>query len=560
MIWINSISELQFYNQDPKLPCYSESLAIPSDLILQGSYTPSNVTNFGAYLYTPDGLTIIETISSYFDVWYGINPVTGQHFFNARLRQFTPGMCEHKCWIIRVIISTSDYGTVFDKYTERYLQLDCCDTARDIDIGDALVSGNIASSNSPLVGDCGEQLIRLVTEFDCYDNFSGDYYGIPPVVIAGNANFSLVKTTVFNGRIVRRPKNIERTISYNCRLQRSESTAPYLLEGFEMFPTWKMTEIENQLHAPNIWVEDYPNLKQYQFSGGQVFDKVQNALNCMEVWKLSATLEDCTIRQTFGCPDPCAGTQGAAGFSQFFVIPDNYVSGNPLYNDAREVVAYNTDDLLDYLRNQEGVSDAGYVATSPVDCDFDSIIGMAAEIGGFLPKLIYVNNLSPTGRVYAVTVNDVNDICDFVKVAGCPTPTVSYTQVTATSCATPEIDYTQVIQISPETVTMTSYGDWDIDSQSGSLENLQVLFSLTVSNDAIPVPEDVYLNNEIIGVVPAEARPSSTVQLDSSNNGTLNDEQIILIDEYGVIRYTGEPTTYNESDIEIALSNLIYNI
>src|SRR5690606_5402149 len=112
---------------------------------------------------------------------------------------------------------------------------------------------------------CGEKLVRLISRFPCYDAFTGEYYAIPDDVIGGSADFAYTKVTSIRGRFVQRPREIVRQISYNCKLQRSESARQFLLEGYDIFPAWKMDEIEGQLHAPYLWVETEYQYKEVQF-------------------------------------------------------------------------------------------------------------------------------------------------------------------------------------------------------------------------------------------------------------------------------------------------------
>lgn len=562
MIWRDSIEDLDYYNGEED--CYCEKIVTAGDLILQGFFPAVNqISGIAITLWSADGLTNYGDMSSYFNVWYGVEPTTGRYFFNARLNSFAPEMCLHKCWILQFqVFAQGGSMMVFNKYTERYCQSDCCDTARGVIVGEALLSGDDAPTpgiNSPLVGDCGEKLVRLVTINNCYDPFSDEYYGVPPVVISGTADFSLYKISVFAGRIVQRPREIIREISYNCKLQKAESRRQYLLEGFTKFPAWKMDEIENQLHAEQIWVDSYPNMKQYQFYGGSVFSKPNGLKNCEEIFKLEAILEECPIRKYFNCGEPCEGTPVALGFDQFFVIPDSYTEGQPIYNDAKEAVAYGTDDILDYLRNLNGVTAAELVATSPIECSYYAIIGMS---GGFLPNSLYIGNTSPAKRTYALSVNEINEICQFITPE-CAAPALDYVIGIENTCATPVLDYIEVETTSPVDADITPYGNWTIDTEVAQVANNQVQFSLSVTNTTI-VPgsgDEIFLTGEIIGILGAAARPSIAALLNSTNNTSLNDEQTIIVDEYGVIRYSGEPTTYNEGvSIEIDLTNLIYNL
>jgi hypothetical protein len=582
MVFISNIYDLQYYKGSPLVPCYCESLTAPSDMVLQGDFVAGNIQNFSLSadidLLSPDGLTVYEAdIEDEFDIWYGVNPQNGRWFFNARLKNYTPEMCVRKCFILHVIIridnGVSEYN-VFNKYTERYCQQNCCDTARGvISSQQGLVSGNFTQppalpSTSPLIGECGETLIRLVSKFDCYDNFSGQYYATPPVVLQGTPSFDFVKISTINARIVPRQKEIKREISYNCVLQRTEAANAYLLESKEIYPAWKMLEIQNQFTAPEIWVEDYPNYKQYQFTGGTIFEKPEGLLDCLEYFKLSATLEDCIVRQVFGCPESCVSTIGAQSMSSFFVVPDNYIEGNNFYNDARDIIAVDIDGLLEWLRTQPNVLNAELMAASPIECSYTAIIGIAGN-GGYLPTSIYYNTLSQGNRIYAVTVDDLSDICELIPQNQCATPVIGQFEIVPIECATPVLGTPEYTPVTGNDVELIDTFDWEFvltgspatpEDTSAIEYNNQVLLNFKVRNYSILDPT-IELNNIIIGNVGAGGRPPQIVVFAPENTSSLEEGQYVSIDEYGAIRYTGTPTNYSLGAwTEIKLVNLAYNI
>lgn len=585
-MWFNSIAELPYYN--PAIPCYCPPLALAQDLILQGTFPAYGSSyTFTAKLMSPDGLTEYEDISSLFSVYYFVNPINGSYYFNARLNRFSDQMCIKECWIIRAIVTVPD-TTLFDKYTPRYCTADCCELATGVIFEqDSFVSTIPPSTptqptNSLFTDKCGDKLVRLISRFPCYDAFTGEYYAIPDDVIGGTADFAYTKVTSIRGRFVQRPREITRQISYNCKLQRSESARQFLLEGYDIFPAWQMDEIESQLHAPYLWVETEYEYKEVQFTGGVVFNKVDGALDCTEKFKLTANLSECIIRQTFGCDDPCA-TTGYQGYAAFFIVPQSYAGGN-VYDSNKSLIAADVDGLVNWLRAFEGVTDVQFIAAesgspvvspsvSPLTCAYDYVIGIkTANSGVYIPTNFYYNSPTAANRVYSVTFDEISEVCDLIPQPRCATPILGAVTVVPNPCATPVLGTVTIIDIIPEDVEVIQYSPdgWYFvmsgsplapEGVSATVYNNQVVLNIKVRNDAYPMPDDDYQFSQTrIGVIDAAGRPQFPITLNSENSNLL-DEQFILIDENGVIYYSGEPTSVSEGSYsEIELTNLKYNI
>lgn len=568
MTWIDNILDLQYYKQPNGLPCYCELLVYPNDLILQGAFNNNGSNNtVTLYTYSADGLTQYEDVTSKFDIYIALNPITGQYFFNARLKEWADSMCEHKCFIIRATVTNSGIDFIaklFDKYTERYCQSECCDEARDITFSQSQVTipadvFPAAPQNSKKYTECGNPVIRLISTHTCYDPFADVFYGTPDVIISGSASFGFTKVSTFKGRIVRRPQEITRELSYNCRLQRVSSTAQYLLEGFEYFPTWKMIEVQAQLHAEQIFVDDYTTYKQYQFSGGVAFQQINS---CFELFKLNTFLQDCEIRKIYGCDTPCGTPSLYSDYQSFFVVPDNY-NGGGFYNDQKQLIASDIDTLVDYIRNLNGMTAAAFIYASPADCSIFAVIGFSGN--STLPNSLYYDYTLPSYRVFAVGIEDIEDVCELIPDT-CETPEFTIL-VEDSDCDAPEysivITYTEPIDVPITAVTDWTISDAETDAK---LKNNQVLMNLKLTSTIFmptgEVGEIFVITDEIIGIMGADGRPSAPVAL-TSENSNMPDDTELRIDENGIIRYTGEPTSYvtgGEAHIEIVLTNIFYNI
>lgn len=568
MLWFSNKKELQYYNQTLGVPCYCEELIYPGDMLLQGHIPGgkgSGNYNISFEVWSTDGNTAYEVATSYFDYYFFTNPVNHLHYFTARLKTFSPAMCAHKCFLIRVGVTNigDPNNYLFANWTERWCISDCCDTAKGVVvvqdgvIAPPIVVGPVATTVPPgaqKLNDCGEPMIRLISRFDCEDNFSGDYYGRPDNILSGSF-IPFVKISSIKGRIVRRPREIKREMSYNCRLQQAESTPQYLLEGFEYFPAWKMTEIENQLHAGHIWVDDYTNYREYQFAGGVAFKQIHK---CTELFKLETTLGDCTQRQVFGCGD-CNNTVSYNGAMKLYAIPAAY-NGGSFYNENNQLVANDYDGLLNYLRALQGITQADDTDISELDADLYKVVSLSGV--GSLPSFFYYDAPLQRNRVYGKVVENAGDLVS--QGQSCKQPAAADLTIEDVVCETPVAGIMTITDILPAEASLRSYGAWTVwpDVSIAHIHNKQVTMHIkTFTNTIVQAPdEDVLIDYEVIGTVDAAARPQVMAVLTNANNDNIPIGVFISIDNRGLIRYSGTPTTADENGTTIYLTNLVYNI
>lgn len=569
MQWFNSISELEYYNTVPNIGCYCDPLVYPSDITLQGFlYNGANPYTVTLYTYSADGLTQYENSTSFFSV-YTAKDTLNRDYFNARLNQFTTNMCTHKCFLIRAVVTTSNGSVVFDKYTSRYCQSDCCDTVRGVTYsqdGIAQPSSGDAPFTNPVqpVGTCGQPLIRIISRFDCIDNFTGNFFADPVVLYSGTADFNYTVITSCTGRIVRRPRDIRREISYNCRLQQTESEPTYLLESYDMFPAWKMYEIEGQLHANHIWVDNYIDnpIPEYVFNGGQPFEKITGANSCTEVFKLSVTLNGCVQRQIYGCVEDCTGT----GMG-FIIIPASYQETG-FYDDNGLFVAAILDGgtaspyvtgLLQWLMSQDGITSATEVDITGFECEPYTYAIVQITGTGLIPNSIYMDAPVGANRLFTVIANSTADLCGYIGAIPCPMPVNDTVTISTFACATPVNDTVIITEITPTTLTISDYGNWLQNSSTASLYTNQVTFDLDTTNTAVIVAmgEDYLFSGDIIGTVSAEGRPAT---LQALTGGVLPADTTVTIDSTGAIRYYGSVNAAVANEIDIVITGLTYTV
>lgn len=571
MVWF-TLSQLQANNTG--IGCYQDSLSLPDDLFLQAMIAGNGNYTVNFYLYSTDGTTQYEDATAYFEYYFAVIPNTTQQFMNARLQSFSAAMCERRCYVFRVVITQqSGAVTVFDKYTNPIYSDSCCDVARGITFSQAGYATvgetspfEVPPSETPLTGQCGQPLIRLISTFDCQDEFTGEYYGIPSNVLSGEASFAYVKVNTFQGRIVPRPTEITREISYNCVLQRTESAEQYYIESLETFPGWKMVDIQGQFRANHIYVDNFYTYKEYQFTGGAVLVKPDGARDCDEVFKLQATLNDCIIRQTFSCGVSCSQVDN------YFLVPNGY-NGGGFYNENGALVATVIDGyeespyepgLLEWLRAQDGVTDVELIITSPDECTYAYLIKVVGT--GNMPTSLYYDRPIARNRAFAIPLEDLEEICGYTGSGSfCAPAVIGFIAVVNVTCSAAEIGDITVIDVTPTDLFIDYYGAWQAVSPpelSATLLYNEVTFSITTINNTTifgSMGEEISLYAETIAVIQAAGRPQQDVILTSTNSAVPDDITVVILTT-GAIQITGTFVLSDDNELTIELSNISYTI
>lgn len=303
MNFIDDISQLEFYNPSPQFDCYGDILFSPHDLILQGQLptNPVNTYTISIHAFSVDGLTDYGDVRADFDVVIGMN-TDGVRYFNMRLNKWDTILCSHGCFILHVVIGDGTL-TLFDKWTNKYIIGNCCPIAEDITIVDNNTT-NLATDCSlatVIVDSCGNSYIKLVTSFNCMDEFNGDYYGLPVHLYFADTVFEFIRISWIQATKRYIPLDIKRTVSLNCRLQKVERKRQWRVEGRTWFPLWKMQEMEDMLGAENIWVDGI----NYSFDGGTAFVNILDSCRLPNDFRLNVTLNECYEFQILGCSTQC---------------------------------------------------------------------------------------------------------------------------------------------------------------------------------------------------------------------------------------------------------------
>lgn len=548
MVWIDSIEELAFYTEEP--PCWCELLLRPEDLLLQGNLGSSVDTSdlaFYAEALTTDGLTVLGDITLFCSYFFAYGP-DGSVFFNIRLNTIPPFLCANPCFIVRVVIH-SHGEPIWDKYTQQYCLDECCVTARDITIRQEGVSYRDIRDAPPISvplpdkakEGCRKQLITIKTVFDCYDELTGDFYGVPADTIKSNAPaFPFFKITHIEATYRRLPRSIERTISQNCRLQKSASTRQYELQSFEQFPYWKMDEMETMFHANHIFIDGV----EYQMQTATPF---RHLYKCKEKYALRVTFEDCPQQQIFGCAENCEEQK------YYFRIP------GPAMRYIDEMGrSYSDAGLL--LRNLNGVVDVEEVTE---DMPFPSHRTYAVTSKRGLPPF-YADKRSPANKIYPVRLSATNPDLEKIYPTSKRTlaPAIGVITVTDDATARPVIGTVTVTDVLPTDGVISGYDAWVKDSGVIEAYESYVLFSLAVSNDKYPSsgPGDLPKLGERIASISTNMRPRLDRFLTDANDPQIPAECTLVIGADGFISWYGEPTSADSGRSYIELTNITYQL
>jgi hypothetical protein len=305
MIWLDDISDLEFYNPSKLYPCYTEYLFAWGDLMLQGQLPKVSNNSYGIkiFAYSADGQTLYADVSSVFYYFFGLNSNL-LPYFNLTLKSWHDIFCSKGCFVLNVQVTDINGKIVFNKWTQKYSVPECFVTASGVTI--SLDSKSIGVDCSPvltMVNACGKKFQKLTTTFNCMDNFTGDYYQMPTTYLSGNIGpFVYYRTSWIHADVYYVPLNIKRTVSINCRLQKVEKKRLWQLQGHSAFPYWKTREIEDMLMSENIVFAGTA----YQYDGDTPFTPVTSK-RCLvpSDFKLVAILSECYEFQILGCTTAC---------------------------------------------------------------------------------------------------------------------------------------------------------------------------------------------------------------------------------------------------------------
>ncbi len=555
---VNDISDLHQYTKCKNDLCYHEPFDSPADILIQDTLPPTapgSTFDVHAYVMSADGTQQLSNLAGFFDCLIG-QDIKGNPYFNLRL---TEDATLPTCFLLRIVITAlspcftpaiatktlvvpdTDNGvpagsgtptaqTIYDKYTEPY----------------QLLSAYCAGQSSML----------LEGAFACYD-MQGGYYGdaknVLQQICAGsseNCQFQYASRHIIRGRLKRLPTDIKRTVSeYNCRPVRTDYAELYTLEGFDLYPEWKVREIERVFTAAAVTL----NGKEYVFRGGAIFEAEKIACSCS--FLLAAKIERCTQSTEYGCEADCQT------LCTYYIIPGAAKNQTYLDNSGTLIGATFT-ELLNWFRSRTGVNTVTEIDVTGVSCA--AVGAFKVDSDGTLPGFFYWGEAVSNKKVYGQLGNcDSFDVCKS-QPEKCVTPAITSAEMVSL-CDTPGIASAEFVDPVENTNCLVSdEGDWVV--QSGAVISRSpsglVTLQFTVRNTAYASMSPTTVITEYIAILAGQCGLGSdnqTIASSSQPAGAMPAGSTLYVQTDGSLLYSGVVSAVNSSYAEITI-NITYQI
>lgn len=550
MVFVDSIADLEYYFPNPQWGCYGDTVFEAHDILLQANgFEISGGYTAQISVCDPSGV-FIDDATANFDTFLASFVIAGTTYYyvNVRCDSFTSYMMSARCFILRVSITdTTTTEVVFDKYTQRYNLAPGATTFIPAVIMDGESLPNCVPGETS-EGNCNRNFVKFKSTFDCIDTFTGDYYG-EGNVISGTNNypFTFERFSYIEGKIRRVPRAIKRTISINCRTQKTESTPLYLLTGNVTFPVWKVEEIEQMMLASHLYVDDV----EYQSEGGTIFEQFGPTYNCQYRYKLTINLQKCFEWQIFGCVPSCES------LSTYYLFPRTF---ERLYDDSQQIIATDNDELTIYFKSQPGYKS---VALLPFNLPCPTYAIFNVQSSGVLPKFIYVDEITPASRIFPkqLPVNSTNlmPLCNGVTFNN----QVPEAEVTGNESELIEVPLAEVTGY--ESMDANSYilqvdaaDGFTINPNYSSAANYEGEVSLNISVSSTVISDPLIAVP--IAQINGNGIPATTKVIYGNDNPNLPPDSVLTINIDGSIVYTGNATSTSPGTIYVEFFMVKYYI
>lgn len=549
MYWFD-IDELLYYHPNTGGYCYCELLVEPSDLMLQARL-PKTSSDVNVYIeaFTPDGVTSLGLVTSLFKGIVAVDP-SGAYYANIQLQEFSTLLCS-QCFVLKVtVIDGEDTGAgtiVFDKFTQQYCVADCCAGFGTLEAGTGEDKKVFNSFNdSALFDNCGNPLVRIKTTFDCFDNFSGDYYGAAIRKIEGINNpsqtdITFYKITNLPGLFKRLPREVKTTVSLNCKTQKTEGTRNWMLQGSVPVPSWKMDEMEGQLSANNILINGIG----YKMQTAVPFEKIMpfQKDNAAEYFRLNTVLYECRIWQIFGCGTNCLNTQRVA-YAPRRVGEELY----KVFDSDGALIAQSEADFITYLLSQPGitaVTDVSYVYTP---YGYQSVLMIESD-NGYVPSYFYLNYVGANAKW--PMVGEVEDL-----FSGCFPATLGTVTDAAYICSAAVFGTITDASAAQLLDVVYDFGPWQVQAGSTAALTGPTVRIDFVSRNTLLAGSQAALGGDIVGYVTWQFAPSEERVITAN----LPTDTYVVVGTDGTIRWFGALTAVSGFYGEVEFNNVTYII
>lgn len=550
MIFVNSTSELEYYNSSTVYGCYGDAIFNPNDILLQAN----------TFIVMPSVITInvcdlegavqdaASTDFSTYIAKYVLGGVT-YFFVNIRCENYTAYMLSNRCFVVNVVIEDGDGNEIFNKYTQKYqiVTEDAPVFVPSILIDDIPTAPCIPGSNPALCTSGGTQYVKFATSFECYDAYTGDYYDLG-IGIEGTP-FAFVRYSYIAARFRDVPTEIERIISINNRTQKTAYTGQYLFRGNVPFPVWKMKEIQNMFRGSHLYVDD----TLFQSDGGVLFKQLPGLpVNCIYHYQFEAAMHSDYQWQQFGCVPDCAS------LATYYMFPDAF---ERVYDDGMRGVASDVDSLLLYFESLAGVTNAEEL-TYALPCSVYALLKV--EGTAILPKFLYVDQPIASQRIYpkplSVTTTDFSSLCNGVTNTNqVPVPDVTGEYDTEIQVAVPDISSVEDVDATQYTPSFTTSQGWQADLNYTNAVSYSGVVTLNISVSTTDFTSP--FTNMVLGTLEDVAWPTRDMIITDTDNGNMPPSSSLYISAAdGTVTYTGDATWQSGNEYRIELFTIQYDL
>lgn len=428
--------------------------------------------------YSSDGNTFIEDVTAKF-YWLIATDINNQPYV---LIKGKPGETLPATFVLKIVLENFDGDEKFVLFTEPY---------------ESLATG------------CYQPALKLEGDYVCNDNFFGHYYGSAKTVVLSNfciegqpCGLRYENTTIVKGRMKRQPTDVKRTVTVDtCRNVSTSIARNYLLEGYSVYPEWKVDEIEVIFAANKININD----QEFLFRGGLIFEADKIACSCG--FLLSAKMEECTVLTEYGCETECKFICG------FYLVPDGE-KDQPYFNDKGELIGTTLADLLDHFTDVYGAEAVEDMDITALNCQLIAAIKVSGS--SVLPAYIYWGEVKTANRIM-LQVQE----CTFTDFCGtsplkCETPEVDDFEFT-NGCETPEIDSTEFIDLGSfeGSCLLTPFEPWiDLGGSSVTTNSTSLHLVINFQNPSHDSDQADFISTERIGTIGAGCRPEFVRNID----------------------------------------------
>lgn len=453
MILLNRTEQLQQNNLYFREELYFQPVVIPHDIAFQG-FLPKQLQNDYSYeihLMSYEGDEFIANITDDFDALFAVS-IYNQNYFNFRLKKFAPIFDEVEFFTLKLIVKNAGF-IVFSKITETYrklktskscyvviddfammiinkagfikvnnltfqfgqglqnyglkmdyidgnyhLYVNCDDVVK---IGycyqgeDVLIDVPLMATEFVRQDGCNLPLIRIEGSYNCQDNITGGYFGDPKILLNYPKNNKFLRHTnssYIYAELETLPTEIKKESTFLGKPQKVEYIQKLQLTGLELFPKWRMLEIESIFASRRLFIDGV----EYIYRGGKIFSKSEISGSCS--FKLRADLEKLPKINDFSCLDDCSTN------CCYFVIPAGE-KDQTYYDETKTPIAYTYEAFLDYFRNLADVISVEDFNIEPLDCEPLAVVKI--DSFGIVPDFIYYKLPSNEFKVFAKY-----DVCD----------------------------------------------------------------------------------------------------------------------------------------------------